>query len=155
MRKENLLLVLWVIFGFVFVMAIDSILYFLIHLLYFGLAEIGVSYKIMTYILPLLTLILYSFTAFIIFTRVNKKTTLTFSKLPKKLLIILSIVILSLAPFTDKLSEIYAQSISANTLLETGNYLLFYGWFNLGFVISQIVVLITLVGFSLIKIKRI
>ena len=50
MNKENILLILWVIFGFVFVIAIESILYFLIHLLYFGLAELGISYNIMTYV---------------------------------------------------------------------------------------------------------
>ena len=115
MDKENLLLVLWIIFGFIFVVAIDSILYFFIHLIYFGLAELGVSYHIMTYILPLITLILYSFTAFLILTRLKTKSKFSgiyLTEFPKKLIIILTIVILVLTPLTNKLSGIYAESIS-------------------------------------------
>lgn len=72
MNKENVLLILWIIFGFVSVIAVVSILYFLIHLLYFGFAELGISYIIMTYIFPVITLILYSITAILLFNRIKK-----------------------------------------------------------------------------------
>ena len=78
MNKENILLILWVIFGFVFVIAIESILYFLIHLLYFGLAELGISYNIMTYVFPIITLIFYALTALFLLKIIKTKS---FSKL--------------------------------------------------------------------------
>ena len=157
MSKENILLVLWIIFGFVFVFAVDSILYFLVHLLYFGLAELGISYNIMTYIFPIITLILYSLTAFFLLKRIKTKSKVSgiyLTEFPKNLIIILSLVILTLTPLTNKLSEIYAESASENTLLEMGEYLMFYGWFNIGFVISQTLVFITMVGFLLIKLNE-
>ena len=158
MNKENILLILWIIFGFVFVIAIESILYFLIHLLYFGLAELGISYNIMTYVFPIITLILYSLTALFLLKRIKTKSTTSgiyLTEFPKNLLIILTLVVFILTPLTNKLSGIYAESASENTLLEMGEYLRFYGWFNLGFVISQTLVLMAMVGFSLIKLKEI
>lgn len=160
MNKENILLILWVIFGFVFVIAIESILYFLIHLLYFGLAELGISYNIMTYVFPIITLIFYALTALFLLKIIKTKSRLKASgiyltEFPKKLLIILTLVVFILTPLTNKLSGMYAESASENTLLEMGEYLRFYGWFNLGFAISQTLVLIAMVGFSLIKLKEI
>lgn len=64
-------------------------------------------------------------------------------------------VFVILTPLTNKLSGMYAESASENTLSEMGEYLTFYGWFNLGFVISQILVLIAMVWFSLTKLKEI
>ena len=157
MSKENLLLVLWIIFGFVFVLAVDTILYFVIHLLYFGLAELGASYNLMTYFFPIITLILYSLTAFFILTRIKTKSKISgiyLTEFPKKTIIILSLVILIITPLTNKLSGVYAESISENTLLEMGEYLIFYGWFNLGFAISQALVFTAMVWYSLIKLKE-
>jgi|TARA_B110000238_G_scaffold199322_1_gene246132 hypothetical protein len=157
MTKENILLVLWIIFGFIFITAIDSILYFLIHLLYFGLAELGFPYSIMTYVFPVITLILYSLTASFLLKKLKTKSTASgiyLTEFPKKLIIILSAVILILTPLTNKLSGIYAESIAGSTLLEMGEYLTFYGWFNLGFVISQIIVFISIVWILLIKLNE-
>jgi hypothetical protein len=158
MNKENILLILWIIFGFVFVIAIESILYFLIHLLYFGLAELGISYNVMTYIFPIITLILYSLTALFLLKKIktkSKSSGIYLTEFPKRLIIILTLVIFILTPLTNKLSGIYAESASENTLLKIGEYLRFYGWFNLGFVISQTLVLMAMVGFLLIKLKEI
>ena len=160
MNKENILLILWVIFGFVFVIAIESILYFLIHLLYFGLAELGISYNIMTYVFPIITLIFYALTALFLLKIIKTKSRLKASEIyltefPKKLLIIMTLVVFILTPLTNKLSGMYAESASENTLLEMGEYLRFYGCFNLGFAISQTLVLIAMVGFSLMKLKEI
>ncbi|WP_412559697.1 hypothetical protein [Winogradskyella sp. MIT101101] len=158
MRKENILLILWIIFGFIFIVAIESILYFLINLLYFGLAELGVSYNIMTYVFPIITLVLYSLTAFFLLERVKIKS-IKFgvepSKFPKKLLIILGITILVLTPLTEKLSGIYSESAMDDTQFRIGEYFLFYGWFNLGFAISQTLVLIIIVVYLFKKLKEI
>lgn len=158
MNKENILLILWLIYGFVFVVAINSILYFLIHLLYFGLAEIGISYNIMTYIFPIITLILYSLTAIFLLKRIKTKSKMSgiyLTEFPKNLMIILTTVFLILTPLTNKLSGIYAASATEDTLLNISEYLKFYGWLNVGFSISQTLVLIAMVGFSLMKLKEI
>lgn len=158
MNKENICIVLWIIFGFVFITAIDSILYFIIHLIYFGLAELKISYKIMTYIFPILTFIFYSLTAILILKKINQNSDSYGFKtqgFPKIWLIILTIVILILNPLTNKLSGLYGEFISSNNSIEIGEYLNFYGWFNFGFTISKILVLIGIVTYSLLKLKTI
>jgi len=157
MNKENILLLLWIIFGFVFILAIESILYFIIHLIYFGLAELRVSYRMMTFIIPLLTFILYILTTYAIINRIktkSKTSIIYLTEFPKKLIIILSIIILTLTPLTNKLSGLYAENISVNTLFEKGEYLIFYGWLDLSFVISPALILIALVVFSLKKLNN-
>ena len=157
MDKEKTLIVLWIIFGFVFVTAVDCIIYFVIHLLYFGLAELKVSYDVMTYIFPVLTFVVYSLIAILVVNKINRNSNqyvLQFDEFPKNLLIVLSIVILILYPLTNKLSGLYAEYSSGNTLIEMGEYLTFYGWFNIGFTISQILVLIGLATYSIIKLKN-
>ncbi|TBW27179.1 hypothetical protein [Gramella sp. KN1008] len=157
MDKEKTLIILWIIFGFVFVTAIDSIIYFIIHLMYFGLAELKVSYNVMTYIFPVLTFSIYALIAILVVKKINKnsnKQVLQFDEFPKNLLIILSTVILILYPLTNKFSGLYAEYSSGNTLIEIGEYLTFYGWFNIGFTISQILVLIGLAAYSIVKLKN-
>jgi len=157
MDKEKTLIVLWIIFGFVFVTAIDSIIYFFIHLIYFGLAELKVSYNVMTYIFPVMTVVIYSLIAILVVKKINKnsnKYVLQFDEFPKNLLIILSTVILILYPLTNKLSGLYAEYSSGNTLIEMGEYLIFYGWFNIGFTISQILVLIGVATYSIVKLNN-
>ncbi len=63
----------------------------------------------------------------------------------------MSIVIFTLTPLTNKLSGMYAEYIYENTNIEMTEYLMFYGWFNLGFAISQALVLITIFGFLITK----
>jgi len=157
MNKENILLLLWIIFGFVFILAIESILYFVIHLIYFGFAELGVSYRMMTFIIPLITFILYILTTYAIINRIktkSKTSAIYLTEFPKKLIIFLSIIILTLTPLTNKLSGLYAENLSVNTLLEKGEYLIFYGWLDLSFVISPALILIALVVFSLKKLNN-
>ena len=157
MRKENILLLLWIIFGFVFILAVDSILYLIIHLIYFGLAELGISYKIMTFIIPFITLILYILTTYAIIKRLKlklKTSVIYLTEFPKRLIVILAIIIVILTPLTTKLTGLYEENISVNTLLEQGEYLIFYGWLNLGFAISQSLILIALVVISLKKLNN-
>jgi hypothetical protein len=158
MKIEKHLIVLWIIFGFILVTGIDSILYFVIHLIYFSVAEMKVSYNIMTFIFPILTFILYSFTAIFVLKKLNKSSInykLPLYKFPKKPLLIFSLIILILYPLTNKLSGVYyAEYLNNNTMIEMGEYLIFYGWFNIGFTISQILVLLGLATYSFFQLKK-
>lgn len=155
MNKESLLIILWMIFGFVFIIAAEAILYFFIFLLYVGFAELGVSYSLMSYLFPVLTLMLYLLTAFSLVKRAETKVAgISLTQFPKKLLIILSLVIIVLLPVTHKLSGMYAEATFEDAPMTSGEYLSFYGWFNLGFAVAQIVTLIAIVWFSLSKLKE-
>jgi len=71
MSKENTLLLLWIIFGFTFVAALDSILYFFIHLVYFGMSELGLSLTFLTYFIPTITILSYFFTILFLFKKIK------------------------------------------------------------------------------------
>jgi hypothetical protein len=157
MNKENTLLVLWIIFGFIFITAIDSILYFSIHLIYFGLAELGVSYTIMTVLIPSITLILYVLTAFVLINRIKIKSNIAgiyLTEFPKKWMIILGIIAFALAPITDKLSGMYAENNSESIHVGTSEWLTFYGWFYIGLGVSQLLVLGILVVMFFVELKN-
>ena len=156
MDKEKTLIVLWIIFGFVFIKAIDSILYFVIHLMYFGLAELEVSYNVMTYIFPILTFILYSLTAIFLVRRLNNNSNhylLQLDNFPMKIFII-STAILVLYPLTNKLFGIYAANYSTHVPSDMNEYLNFSGWFISGFTISKILVITGLIFYSFLKLKN-
>ena len=157
MNQKNILLVLWIIFGFVFITAIDSILYFILHLIYFGLAELGVSYKIMTVMIPITTLLLYILTTFILLVKIKTKSKTSgiyLIEFPKKLMIIMGVIAFSFGPITNKLSGIYAEYIYEGTQIEVKDHLSFYGWFHFSFGAAQLLVLVILVGAALFKLKK-
>ena len=157
MNKENTLLVLWIIFGFVFITAIDSILVFVIHLIYFGLVTLEVSFESLSIILPITTLILYLLTTAVLIKRLNIKSKISgiyLTEFPKKAIVILGIIAFALSPITNKLSGLFAEYMAENTEATTKGYLSFYGWFYMGFSISQLVVLGILVIVMLIELKK-
>ena len=157
MKKENILLILWIIFGFIFITGIDSILYFIIHLIYIGLAELGISYKIMTIVVPITTLILYLFTALILTNRIkikSKTSGIYLTEFPKKLIILLGVISFALPPITNKLSGLYTENISENSNVGMSEFLTFYGWFHTSFGVSQLLILGILVIISLVKLRN-
>ena len=157
MTKENILLVLWIVFGFLFVTAIDSILYFTIHLIYFGFSELEISYKIMEVVIPIITLILYGLTAIVLIKRVKLKSKISgiyLIEFPKNITILLGVIAFTLPPITNKLSGLYAENISGNENIDMPEYLNFYGLFNTGFGISQLAVLLVLLIVFLTRLKR-
>ena len=156
MKKNDVLFVLWMVFGFVFVTAVDTILNFIIHLLYFSLVELGVSFLILTYLLPPITLVTYLFTACFVVGKINRKSLgleLYKREFSKLLLVVLSLIIFILGPLTNWLSGLYSASASERHLGDINSFLMFYGWFTAGFGISQMITLVGLVIYSLIKLK--
>lgn len=147
MKKENILLVLWIIFGFVFVSGVDSILYFSTYLLYFGTSELGISYGILQYLMPIATLILYVLTTLLIYRKItinSNSTGIYLTTFPKKLFIGLALITLILNPITNKLSALYAKHIATMESIDTYDFLKVYGWMTIGFGYTKWLILLML-----------
>jgi hypothetical protein len=158
MNKENILLVLWIIFGFIFISGIDSILHFITYLIYFAKSELGLSYGIMKFSIPIITLILYAATTFLIFKRIKLQSNsagIYLTKFPKKLFIGLTLIALFLKPITHKLSGLYAEHSTAMENMDTSDFLQVYGWMTFGISFSRWLILIILIILFLKKLKLI
>lgn len=153
MRKENILVTLWICFGFLLITTINSSIYLIVHLIYFGLFELGVSLKIMTPLIPIITLILYSALGLLLIKKINIESNIYLKKFPKKLIILLAVIALILYPITKLLSGIYAgyswEKISSK------DYALFDSWLQMGFIISQILLISLLLIVFTKKLKNI
>ena len=156
MKKENVLLVLWIIYGFIFITAVDSILYFIIHLIYFASVLSGLSFTLMSIFLPIITLLLYVSTTIYLLRNVSIKSKnrgIYFTHFPIKWAIILGIISFTLAPITNKLSGLFSEKYISNVEMEMIDFYSFYGWFNVGLGVSQVLVIISLFIFFMIKLK--
>ena len=156
MGKENRLLILWIIFGFVFVAAVDSILYFTVHLIYFAASEFGSSYNFLTYFIPILTLILYGLTTLLFIQNLKYKSEtdgIYLKQFPTKNFTILALLAILLNPITNKLSGLYGEYITSTIEATFADYLNFYGWMNFGFGLARWLIVISLVIFYNKKIK--
>ena len=121
MKKENILLAFWVLFGYLFISAITSIIYFMLHLIFFGLNELGVSIEIMKFILPTSTFILYGIVAVILIKQVDfhsKISKIYLTKFPRKLIITSAIIAFTLSPITNLLIGIYAGILFSSTVAQ-------------------------------------
>lgn len=154
MDKENVLLILWIIFGFIFVSGIDSILYFVVYLIYFAKSELGLSYGIMKFSMPIITLILYVLTTFLIFKKLkldSNSSGIYLTKFPKKRFIVLAVIALTLNSITHKLSGLYAEHSTRMENIDTSEFLQVYGWMTSGIHLSRWLILIVL---SILFIKK-
>tara|TARA_R100000750_G_C2310309_1_gene82235 strand:+ start:199 stop:687 length:489 start_codon:yes stop_codon:yes gene_type:complete len=154
MNKENVLLILWIIFGFIFITGIDAILHFIVYLIYFAKSELGLSYGIMKFSMPIITLILYVLTTFLILKKIklnSNSSGIYLTEFPKKLFIGLALIAIFLNPITNKLSGLYAEHSTAMENIDTSDFLQVYGWMTLGIEFSRWLILIIL---TIIFIKK-
>ena len=148
MRKENVLLILWIIFGFVFIEALDSILVFFTHLIYFGLTTSGVSFKIQTFIIPILTLVLYVLSTILILKKIKTSSGsdgIYLTDFPKKTFTVLAIIAIFLGPISNKLAGLYVVDNDAIKNSVHDDFISFYGWMTFGLNMSKWIVMIVLV----------
>lgn len=154
MHKKNTLLVLWIIYGFIFINAINSILYFIVHIFYFVGLQVQLNYKLLLWIIPILTLILYLSTTFFILKNIKTKSVISgiyLIKFPIKSVIIFGIIGMFLNPFTNKLQGLFYEYrydfIISDNYLSTEEWLASSGMLYFGIGISQWLVLIVLLIF--------
>ena len=158
MNKENVLLILWIIFGFIFISGIDAILHFIVYLIYFAKSELGLSYGIMKFSMPIITLILYVLTTFLILKKIklnSNSSGIYLTEFPKKLFIGLALIAIFLNPITNKLSGLYAEHSTAMENIDTSDFLQIYGWMTLGIEFSRWLILIILTIIFIKKLKGI
>ena len=157
MSKENILLVLWILFGFLFITAIDSILYFVLHMILFGLTELEAPIKIMKLVIPTTTITLYGLTTYILIKRISQKANtskINLNDFPEKLLILTAIIAFTTAPLTNFLAGQYAGRIVAKEYLDDMDYInFFYDWFHASLMISRWGVIIILLFVFMSKLR--
>ena len=154
MTKENSLLILQIIFGFIFISGVDSILYFITYLIYFTKSELGLSYELMKFSMPIMTLISYVLSFFLILKKIklnSNSSGIYLTKFPKRIFIILALIALTLNPITHKLSRLYAQHSTRMENIDTSDFLQVYGWMTSGIYFSRWLILIIL---SILFIKK-
>jgi ABC-type Fe3+-siderophore transport system permease subunit len=158
MNKENVLIILWVIFGFIFISGIDSILYFIVYLIYFGQSELGLPYEIMKYSMPIIALILYVLTTFLIYKKLklnSNSSGIYLTKFPKRIFIALALIALALNSITHKLSGLYAEHASRMENIDTSGFLQAYGWMTTGIYFSRLLIILILSIFFIKKLNLI
>jgi len=156
MNTQKTLLVLWIIFGFVFVQAIDSILSFLIHFLFLGVVTLKISFAYLHILIPVITVAFY-FSAVLLALkclRINSDTSgILLTRFPKRRFIILLLLAIALHPIENKLSDIFGLwnvGWEDQTQME---FIELYGFMIMGIGVARWISLIALVVIYLQKYK--
>ena len=147
MKNENTSAMLWVIFGYFVITSITTILNFIVHLIYFVLVELGLSFSTLTFLLPMLTVTLYAGTAFILVKRFGLrevKLSTFLSRIPRTIIIGIMLIPIIINPITNKLSGLYTERLVNSTNFNRMEYLDFFGSMNTGLFISKWIFLIAL-----------
>lgn len=155
MNKENTLLVLWILFGFMFISAIDSFLRLLTFSIYVLKSELGLSYKILTFSMPLVTLTLYSLITFFILRKLKSDVSgIYLTKFPKILFIGSFLVTLLLNPLTNRLSRLYSKRLTSIKNANVYDVLEVHEWMSSGIGFSRWIILIILAFIFLNKLNK-
>ncbi|NIK92573.1 hypothetical protein GZ212_10470 [Mangrovimonas sp. CR14] len=155
MNKENTLLVLWILFGFMFISAIDSFLRLLTFSIYVLKSELGLSYKILTFSMPLVTLTLYSLITFFILRKLKSDVSgIYLTKFPKILFIGSFLVTLLLNPLTNRLSRLYSERLTSIKNANVYDVLEVHEWMSFGIGFSRWIILIILAFIFLNKLNK-
>lgn len=157
MNKNKTLLILWIIFGFVFIQAVDSVLFFVIHLIYFAAVTLEVPFSILKFLLPVITAIIYLAAVILILKKIkinpgSNKTILT--RFPKNQFIILLFLAILLHPLTNKLSGLFAEYCLDTLNQNSTVFLEFYGWMHAGIGLARWVSVIALAVIYLNKYRK-
>ena len=135
MNSQKTLLILWIIYGFVFIQAVDSVLFLLAHLAYFATVGLGLPYSILNFVLPIITISLYLATAYLLIKRIrieSQESGLLFTKFPKRQFVILFVIAITVNPLTNRLSGLFAEFNSEMQNQTPTEFIEFYGWFHFG-----------------------
>jgi hypothetical protein len=152
MNMEKTLLILWIIFGFVFVQAIDSVLFLTTHLMHFGAVYVGISYPILNFIIPALTTLSYLVMVIFILKKIKIKSGIRgilLTGFPKKKFYILLTLALVLNPITNKLNTVFSEWVTGTQDGNAVDFLAFHGWMYLGIGLARWTSIIVLAGIYL------
>lgn len=140
MNKNRTLLILWIIYGFVFIKGIDSLLYLFIHLVYFGTSSLGLSYPVLTFIIPAITLVSYFATVLILILKINISSDTSgvlLTEFPKRQFLLLMLAAIAVLPLTNKLTELYSEYMGGYERENVSDFIAFHSWKVLGFAFAR------------------
>ncbi len=155
MKEENRLLILWIIFGFVFIKSIDSILDFLSNLFVMIVIQLNLPFHILKYSYVTITVLLYFLTAIFIIKKLKTTSELNgiyLTQFPKKIFLILSGIIVTVPVLNNYLTGVYTfrlleEYVEINNLTRI-DYTSIYGFFKSILILTNIAVYVSLiVGF--------
>jgi len=155
MKEENRLLILWTIFGFVFIKSIDSILYFLSNLFVTIEIKLNVPFHILKYSFAIVTVLLYLLTVLIIIKKLKITSELSkiyLTQFPKRIFLILAVIAVVLPGLTNYLTGTYTfqfleEYIEINNLTNS-DYISIYGFVKSTLILTNFATYISLiVGF--------
>ncbi len=152
MKEENRLLILWTIFGFVFIKSIDSILYFLSNLFVTVEIKLNVPFHILKYSYAVVTVLLYLLTALIIIKKLKVTSELSgiyLTQFPKWSFLILAVIAVVLPGLTNYLTGTYTfqfleEYIEINNLTRN-DYLSIYGFVKSIFILTNFAAFVSLI----------
>ncbi len=147
-------MIIWIIYGFVFVQAIDSILHFITYIYYIGLSTIGISFKNLTFVIPILTFCSYIAVTIMLVKRIKYKSNencIYLTDFPRNNFVILALVAMFLRPITYKMAGLYAEFSNIFENINHTDFISFYGWMTFGINISKWIMLIYLIFIYLNK----
>jgi hypothetical protein len=134
MKQQNRLLILWVIFGFILIHTLDSILYFSANLIVFLELKINAPLRIINYSYPIVVSILYLGTALILLRKIKLNSEIDgiyLKDFPKRTFIFLAIIGAILPLLTNYFNGIVIsdawETYSNKNNLGTDQYLEFIG----------------------------
>ena len=152
MKEQNRLLILWVVFGFILIHTIDSLLYFSANLIVFLELKFNTPLKIINYSYPTMVTFLYIGTAMILLRKIKMNSEIDgiyLKDFPKRTFIILAITGAILPLLTNRFNGVVVfdawESYSNLNNLGRDQYLEFIGGKNTTLGLNRIVIYISLV----------
>jgi len=135
MDKENIKILLLIIFGFAFISAIDSLLGFIVFLIFILSSELGISYYFLNFFLPIISLVLYSLTTLLfIKTKYLKSVSKNIFLFKNSIIAFIGFVIIALImnPIRSKLSALYLENKVELENYSLADYYEVLGWMYFG-----------------------
>lgn len=156
MKKENSLLVLWIIFGFIFIEMINSLLHLFIVLTF----ELGFAFSInptgLKISIPIISILLYLGTAFLLAKIINTKSQVSgiyLTEFPKTKLFLIFLTTIILVLLTRITISSYTPFIT-NIEPVLNEYFEAKYWMNVGLIVSKFSTLILLSIIYYLKLKK-
>ena len=117
MKNDKTLLILWIIFGFLFIYSLDLVLKTLVDFIYFSVCLVGLSYRAMQFVIPVITLIVYGVSTFILLRKItNKEFCFDFNNFPKVFSYVLIILPYPLAITSNFLLDLSRVPLKRNII---------------------------------------
>jgi len=145
MSKENRLLILWIIFGFILVTAIDAVLTSLTYAISFTSVKLGLSLSTLSIAIPVITVVLYGLTTYLVLRKIKTDSAIKgiyLTEFPRKTFAIAAFTAIILNGVTNKFNGLaFENTTELNSSLDA---LTLYGNVESGLWISKWIIVVVL-----------